>query len=111
MPFYCYSLPDGRVEERFYRMGAAPTSIQLDSGQWAERDFAAEHRPRHAGGGWPLECFASGVPAGQAQELRDFYIKYGENVRVNSNGNPIYESAGQRKRALKLRGLVDFDSF
>ena len=92
-------------------MGDAPRTIQSCEGVELERDFGAEHNPRRAGGGWPIECLASGVNAAQAGELREFFSKHGESVNVSSDGNPIYTSPGQRKRALKLRHLHDRNSF
>ena len=59
----------------------------------------------------PLECFASGVHASQAQDLRDFFHNHGESVEVTNNGDPVYTSANQRKRCLKLRGFVDKSSY
>ena len=62
--------------------------------------------------GWPaLECYASGVAPQQAQELRDFFKKHNESVDVTNKGNPVYTSAGQRKRLLKLRNLCDKSAF
>lgn len=92
-------------------MGEAPRAITLESGVVAERDFSAEHNPRRAGAGWPMECIASGVNAYQAQDLRDFFAKHGENVEVTNDGNPVYTSLGQRKRLLKLRGFYDKSSY
>jgi hypothetical protein len=111
MPFYCYSDESGCVEERFFRMGKAPEFIVLDNGSKATRDFAAEHSSRRSVAWNPIECIASGVPAQQAGELREFYKKHGEIVEVSSRGNPVYTSAQQRKRLLKLRGLHDNDSY
>ena len=63
-------------------------------------------------GDWPpIECIASGVAPQQAQELRDFFSAHGEQVEVSNSGDPIYTSAAQRKRLLKLRGLHDRNSF
>ncbi len=59
----------------------------------------------------PIECCASGVHASQAGELREFFRKHGESVEVTADGNPVYESASQRKRLLKLRGLHDRNSY
>lgn len=92
-------------------MGKAPQSISLPGGEIAKRDFGAEHNSRPAGGGWPLECVASGVSANQAGELRDFLRSRGCPTEVTPMGNPVYRDANHRKRALKLRGLHDNDSF
>jgi hypothetical protein len=74
---------------------------------------AEGHAPaeKHTGDWNPIECYASGVAPSQAQDLRDFFAKHGENVEVTKNGDPVYTSASQRRRLLKLRGLVDKSSF
>lgn len=110
MPYYCYST-DTEIVERFFRMGEAPASILLDCGCVAHRDFSAEHRPRRAGAGWPMECIASGVNAAQAGELREFFAKSGIPTEVSADGNPIYRSPEHRRKALKLRGFVDRSSY
>ena len=111
MPLYCFSTDDGRIEERFFPMAEVPRSVVLDDGAIAERDFAAEHRPRLAGAGWPMECIASGVNAAQADELREVFRRGGVPTEVSADGNPIYTSANHRKRALKLRGFYDKASY
>ena len=120
MPYYCYVLENGETVERHFPMGGAPTKIKV-CGEIARRNRAAEgvrgnvcHHiaPCRKNRGWPMEpCFASGVHASQAQELRDFYKKHGMNVEVNNDGDPIYESAVQRKKALQLRGMHDRASY
>lgn len=63
-------------------------------------------------GDWPaLTCFASGVHASQAQELRDYLRERGCPTEVTENGDPVYTSPAHRKKALKLRGMYDRDSF
>jgi hypothetical protein len=111
MPIYCFSTNEGETVERFFRMGEAPQSIRLDSGQVATRDYRAERIGMPARKGWPIECFASGVHANQAGELREFFRRHGESIHVTSDGNPVYTSPAQRKRALKLRGMCDRSSF
>ncbi len=60
---------------------------------------------------WPMDpCCASGVNPDQTGELRAFFEKHGETVDI-VDGDPVYESPGQRKRLLKLRGIVDKASF
>ncbi len=102
-------------------MGEAPSKILRDATRvdsdgtkvpygpvTFKRDFAAER-----GGGsnhsknWPMECFASGVNAAQAPELRKFFKKKGFECEVSVNGDPIYTSPSHRRKALKLRGFVD----
>jgi hypothetical protein len=56
---------------------------------------------------WPRECYASGVGADKAGELREFFQKRGESVDVTSDGDPVYTSAGQEKRCLKMRGMYN----
>lgn len=111
MSTYCYSSPDGVVHEQSFPMGEAPESVVLEDGTEATRDFRAENRPRCAGAGWPIECYASGVNADQAQELRDFLGKRGCPTEVTLDGDPVYRDANHRKRALKVRGIHDNASF
>ena len=92
-------------------MGDAPKSILLDDGRVALRDFAAEHTSRRAGSGWPMTCFASGVHASQADELRRYLADRGCPTEVTRDGDPVYTSASHRKKALKLRGMYDRQSY
>jgi hypothetical protein len=110
MPVYYYSDDSGHYEECFFPMGKAPSEVNIE-GNILVRDFGAENVARPSRKGWPIECVASGVNASQAGELREFFQKHGENVEVSRDGNPIYTSAGQRKRLLKLRGFHDRSSF
>ena len=112
MATYCYTVPGGITVERDFAMGSAPPTIVLDDGVVAERDFGAEHSPRNAGGNaWPIECVASGVNANQADDLREYFREKGFRCEVSKDGNPIYENANHRRKALKLRGFVDKASF
>ena len=115
MPTYCYSNGHGDTEERVYDFGKAPASftktvrgVRLKF----SRDYIAESCSVPPTSGWPMpECYASGVHADQAQELRDHFKKHGVDIQVTNDGNPIYESSAQRKRALKCRGMHDRASF
>ena len=111
MPTYCYSNKKGLTEEHYFKVGEAPKTVILEDGSTGERDYHAEHSPQKAGGGWPLECVASGVAPHQAGELREFFKKHGFRCDVSKDGNPIYENARHRKAALKLRNLHDQSSF
>jgi hypothetical protein len=108
---YCYSTAAGEVIEESFPFGEAPSTITSECGVIYERDFAAEHNPRRAGGGWPIECLGSSVHPSQAQELRDHFKSHGVGIEVKDNGRPVYENSQQRKRALKCRGLHDLNSF
>jgi len=110
MPYYCYSSEESDVVEKYFPMGDAPKSIRV-KGKTLKRDFRAEHMPRPAGTGWPMVCYASGVNAEQAGELRDFLGKNGCPTEVTNGGDPIYTSASHRKKALKLRGMYDRSSY
>lgn len=92
-------------------MGEAPGKIVLDTGIVAERDFTAEHAPRQAGSGWPIECLGSAVLPSQAQDLRDHFQKAGVPTDVTGEGRPVYRDKQHRERALKCRGLHDNLSF
>ena len=61
--------------------------------------------------GWPIKCYASGVNADQAQELRDYLQDAGVKTEVTPDGDPVYTSPLHRKRALKARGFHDNNSF
>jgi hypothetical protein len=111
MPTYCYSTPSGELIEEYFPFGKAPREIVLPSGMVATRDFGAEHNPRPAGGGWPLECVGSGVNAEQAGELREYFVKHGVPTEVSKDGNPIYRDPHHRKRALACRGFIDRSSY
>lgn len=105
MPTYCYSNA-GRVQEAIFRIGEAPRSIIVD-GEEYDRDFAAERKGFPPRKGWPMECFASGVNAAQAGDLRSHLANAGVPTDVTSDGNPVYRDANHRRRALAARGLVD----
>lgn len=123
MVTYCFLHPKDGILERAFPMGQAPAFLQFEDGSIAPRNFQAEHvsgsivgsensvksRPKRT---WPMEpCVASGVHASQAQELRDHYKKHGLSIEVPPSGDPIYESAAQRKKGLKCRGMHDRNSF
>lgn len=111
MPSYCYSTDDDTTVERVFQMGRAPREVVLPNGRVATRDYRAEHSPRRAGGGWPFACYASGVNAAQAGELRKFYAEKNFDCQVTNDGDPVYRNPKHRKEALELRGFFDRDSF
>jgi hypothetical protein len=95
-------------------MGKAPESITLDNGALATRDFQAEHSGSRRAGGecWPMKpCYASGVNASQAGELRKHLADRGCPTVVTSEGDPIYTSPGHRTKALRIRGMHDNKGF
>ena len=122
---YCYKLSSGEIVERIYEMGAAPQKVKVKGKGIAMRDFQAEgvsgqmvgtDNPTRAKKGpsqtWPMPpCVGSGVHPEQAGELRGHFKKHGLNIEVNSNGDPIYESAIQRRKALKCRRMHDRASY
>ncbi len=113
MPLYCFTNEDGGTIEEFFPMGEAPESIQKYKVEF-RRDLAAEwrHGPGCRGRGeWPITCYASGVHASQAQELRDHFRDHGCSTEVTGDGDPIYRDHQHRKRALKCRDLHDNASF
>ena len=109
MPVYCYRVGE-RVIEKAFPVGKAPRHIWVGL-RLAHRDFTAEHKGVPAACGWPMTCFASGVNANQAQELRDFLAKSGVPTEVTPDGDPIYRDAKHRRKALKARGLFDKNAF
>ena len=89
-------------------MGKAPATIY--QGEF-KRDFAAEQTGRPGRAGWPITCYASGVNAAQAQELREHFKEKGVPTEVTVNGDPVYTSHEHRKKALACRGIHDRNSF
>ena len=69
-----------------------------------ERGGASCERLRPA---WPRVCYASGVHANKAGELREFFQKRGVDIEVTRDGDPVYTSASQEKRCLKMRGMYN----
>jgi len=121
MSLFVFSTATGDDVERVFPMGACPASVEI-GGRIARRNRSLEYQhtfvkgtktPVKRGyGTWPMQgCVASGVQPNQAQELRDFYKKHSMNVEVNKDGDPIYISAKQREKALRIRGIHDKNSY
>lgn len=105
MPAYAYR--NGRsVVTRTFRISERPDTITID-GKVYKRSFADERPGVPASAGWPMECYASGVHASQAGELRKYFKDHGCPTEVTADGNPVYRSAAHRRKALKLRGFKD----
>jgi len=120
---YCYSTEDGEIHDLEFPMGEAPKRVELLAGHViATRNYQAEgvsgsvigtnnpvkSRTRK----WPMApCYASGVHASQAGELRKHLKERGCSTEVTPNGDPIYTSAAHRKKALKIRGMHDRNSY
>jgi len=121
MPTYCYSERggDGTVYEYVFPMGETPREIELREGRRLkilERDYRAELvgavisvrggsvRPSKA---WPRVCYASGVNASQAGELRKHLRDRGCPTEVTADGDPVYTSAAHERKALKVRGMYN----
>jgi hypothetical protein len=112
MPTYCYETQDGVVHERVFSLIAkVPREIVLDDGLKACRCYQAERKGTPSRSGWPLTCFASGVHASQAGELKEFLAKKGVPTEVTPDGDPVYRDAAHRRKALKARGLFDRMAF
>jgi len=113
MPIYCFTDSSGETHERIFRMGEAPAQIDLEN-DVATRDHAAEWAGGQQSGGkgeWPIVCYASGVNAAQAPELRKFFKDRKFDCEVTNDGDPVYRNPQHRTKALKLRGLHDESSF
>lgn len=121
MPLYCYTTADGETVERVFPRDSVPEKVRVGR-RTARRDMGREHVCGFVKGSrtpvkqghskWPMEpCYASGVNANQAQELRDYLKSRGVETEVTKDGDPIYTSAAHRKRALKARGMHDRNSF
>lgn len=113
MPRYTFVTDDGEQFEHVCGYKELPETITLSDGRIAKRDFAADCRTvsTASSAGWPITCYASGVHASQAQELRDYYKSHGCPTEVTNNGDPIYTSSSHQKKALKCRGLVNKSSY
>lgn len=127
MPIYCYETAGGAIVERKYPIGGAPKRIRVKKSDGtrvsANRCLAVEIAGQFANvvgtnnpvnnrrKYWPLKCVSSGVHPDQAQELRNHYKKHGLNIHVDKEGDPHYEDASQRKKALKCRSQYDRNSF
>jgi len=113
MPVYCYRDDKDFIHERVYKAGKAPKEIELIDGTLAKRAIDIEIQgigvPSEAG--WPLECVASGVHAKQAKQLQDHLASKGVPTEVSKSGNPIYRDSSHRKKALKVRGFFDKNSY
>jgi hypothetical protein len=112
MPRYTFKTDDGEQIVHVCRVADLTDTITLEDGRVAHRDFAADvlSLSRPSPSGWPMKpCVSTGVGARQAQELRNFYKQHGETIKVSPGGDPIYESPGQMKRDLKLRGYTDMN--
>ena len=113
MPIYCFKTDDDEIVERYFSMSDVPDEVVTTDGRVAVRNFQAENSPRGARGNcWPMApCLGSGVNPAQSGELRKFLADRGCPTEVNRDGDPIYTSAGHRKKALKLRGMHDNASY
>ena len=106
MPTYCYTTECGLTFDRVFPIGKAPPTIKTFQGV-AKRDLAAERKGVPARKGWPIECYASGVNAKDAQKLERHLAERGVPTEVTPDGDPIYRDPTHRKKALKVRGLHD----
>ncbi len=122
MPVYCFSTESGEVTERQYPRDRVPEAIVVltKDGKWVEyanRDYRAENVRGSIGAGrtklsgWPQTCFASGVNANQADELRDHLARRGCPTEVTEKGDVVYTSAAHKRKALKVRGICDKSAF
>ncbi|HOK67210.1 MAG TPA: hypothetical protein PK054_12610 [Anaerohalosphaeraceae bacterium] len=109
MPTYCYRLPDGTIEERFYPMGKAPQTIRTEDGQIGKRDYSAEHgrfkNTRTAT--WPMVSVAVGVHPSQREEAMREAAAMGVPTEFNENGDAIFRSAKHRKAFCRAFGFYD----
>ena len=111
MPTYCYEDKHGNIEEREFRMGKAPREIKRGC-VTLRRAFYAEFKSVPASTScWPMTCYASGVEPEKAGELRKYLRDRGVPTDVTPDGDPIYRSNSHRKKALKVRGLVDKSAY
>jgi len=110
MPTYCYETESGVSLEKVFPIGKAPKSV-VHEGKVAKRSFLMESVGVPPKTGWPITCYASGVNAEQAGELRDHLRREGVPTEVTRDGDPVYRNAKHRRKALKARGMVDKSSY
>ncbi len=109
---YCYETKAGRVYERFFKMGKAPRAIRIGRNRiLARRSWTVAPPSVPAKKGWPIECYASGVHADQADDLRNHFKRAGVPTEVTSDGDPVYTDLRHQRKALKCRKLVDKSSY
>lgn len=116
MPLYCFTSEEGETIEEFFPMGKIPKFVQKFVPDLRKyfRDLAAEWRGGPVSGNkgeWPIVCYASGVHADQAQELRDHFKKHGCPTEVTSDGDPVYRDSKHQKKALACRDMHNRASF
>jgi len=100
MPIYCYKAPDHGIIELAFPSGEAPPCSTIS--------IRGQGRNTRT---YPMTCYASGVHPDQAGDLRQYLQERGCPTEVTPQGDPVYTSAAHRKKALKLRGLHDRNSF
>lgn len=120
MPTYCFTgIHSGETIERSFPMGKAPDEVVGDD-EVFKRNLCAEIVTQSASvvgsktpvkRTWPMTCCASGVNAAQAGDLRKHLREKGVPTEVTSDGDPVYMSAAHRRKALRVRGMVDKSSF
>jgi len=106
MPIFCYEKEPGEIVERFFDVGEAPDEI-IENGVKMRRVWSVQRISVPATTGWPITCYATGVNAKDAGELRDFLKAKGVPTEVTPDGDPIYRDHAHRRRALKARGFID----
>ena len=108
---YSYTDADGNtIECEFDPKGDIPDSVRR-GGKTFDRDLRADLANIPNDTNWPLECVASGVNAEDAGKLRNHFRKNGLNIDVSPDGNPIYKSNVERRKALRCRGMIDKSSY
>ena len=110
MPIYCYS-HQGKVIERFFKMGEAPKAI-MDYGTKYERDIHAEHqRPQPVGDLWPLLSDAAGIHPEQIPAMSAEARKRGVPTDYTADGQVIFRDPHHRRDYLKAFGMHDRASY
>jgi len=106
MTTFAYRCEDCGVLEVEEPMGSAPR-VDCPECSLPVRRIITGGVAVPAAKGWPMACYASGVNAEQADQLRAEFKRVGVPTEVTKDGDPIYTSASHRKRALKARGFFD----
>jgi hypothetical protein len=109
MPVYCYRDSSGRVHERHYPMGKAPTQIGVGRGRFAIRSIVAEQAGAKAPVGdlWPLHSDALGVAPSQREEAIAEAARVGIPTDYDHEGRAVLRSPKHRKELAEALGYYD----
>jgi hypothetical protein len=106
---YCYTTEGGMTLDLPFPMGKAPASIELETGEIARRDIAAEHgsvkTPRRLSvNPWPMWSDALGVHTGQVKAAEKYYAGKGIPTDFCSKTGRARITSRQHRNAVMREG-------